>query len=151
MLYVLFGIGIILIICGVLLTTDTEAEYTFIALGISISVIILISWLIVIGCYNSTKTTADRQIVVLEERNELVVKQIEPLVDKYLEYEGNTYKDLKLDANIIVSMANYPQLKGDEFVQSQIKIILDNQKQITDLKLKKAKLNAYKLWIFVGE
>ena len=104
-----------------------------------------------IGCYNSTKTTADRQIVVLEERNELVVKQIEPIVDKYLEYEGNTYKELKLDANIIVSMANYPQLKGDEFVQSQIKIILDNQKQITDLKLKKAKLNAYKLWIFVGE
>ena len=113
--------------------------------------IFFVVWLIVIGCYNSTKTTADRQIVVLEERNELVVKQIEPLVDKYLEYEGNTYKELKLDVNIIVSMANYPQLKGDEFVQSQIKIILDNQKQITDLKLKKAKLNAYKLWIFIGE
>lgn len=151
MLYVLFGIGIILIVCGALFTTDSNAKFTFRFLGIAISVIILISWLIVIGCYNSTKTTADRQIVVLEERNELVVKQIEPLVDKYLDYEGNTYKDLKLDANIIVSMANYPQLKGDEFVQSQIKIILDNQKQITDLKLKKAKLNAYKLWIFIGE
>ena len=63
----------------------------------------------------------------------------------------NIYKDLKLEANVIVSMANYPQLKGDEFVQSQIKIILDNQKEITNLKLSKAKLNAYKMWIFVGE
>ena len=87
----------------------------------------------------------------MEERNELVIRQIEPLVDKYLDYEGSTYKDLKLEANTIVSMANYPQLKGDEFVQSQIKIILDNQKEITNLKLSKAKLNAYKMWIFMGE
>lgn len=146
MLYVLFGISILLIILDVFLNTEVLT-----AIGGVFAGIFFIVWLIVIGCYNSTKTTADRQIVVLEERNELVVKQIEPLVDKYLEYEGNTYKELKLDVNIIVSMANYPQLKGDEFVQSQIKIILDNQKQITDLKLKKAKLNAYKLWIFIGE
>ena len=146
MLYVLFGISILLIILDVFLDTEVLNVIGGVFAGI-----FFIVWLIVIGCYNSTKTTADRQIVVLEERNELVVKQIEPIVDKYLEYEGNTYKELKLDANIIVSMANYPQLKGDEFVQSQIKIILDNQKQITDLKLKKAKLNAYKLWIFVGE
>ena len=145
------GIFVLIFVIGIItLWSDNDGE-SLIAIGGTGSVIFLIVWLITIGCYNSTKSTADKQIVVLEERNELVIKQIEPLVDKYLDYEGSTYKDLKLEANVIVSMANYPQLKGDEFVQSQIKIILDNQKEITNLKLSKAKLNAYKMWIFVGE
>lgn len=145
MLYVFFGISILVFIIGIILDND------FWIGGLGFAIIFFIAWLIVIGCYNSTKTTADKKIAVLEERNELVIEQIEPLVDKYLNYEGNTYKDLKLNANIIVSMANYPQLKGDEFIQSQIKIIIENQKQITELKLDKAILNSYKLWIFMGE
>ena len=145
MLYVFFGISILVFIIGIIFDKD------FCIGGLGFAIIFFIAWLIVIGCYNSTKTTADKKIAVLEERNELVIEQIEPLVDKYLNYEGNTYKDLKLNANIIVSMANYPQLKGDEFIQSQIKIIIENQKQITELKLDKAILNSYKLWIFMGE
>ena len=70
---------------------------------------------------------------------------------KYLNYEKETYSTLKVDSNTLVAMSMYPELKGDEFVQSQIKIIMENQKKITDLRLRKAKLNAYKLWIFVGE
>ena len=154
MLYILMGIFVLIFVLGLIVNHNGgSADDGVILLGVGGmgTVIFLIAWLITIGCYNSTKSTADKQIAVLEERNELIIKQIEPLVDKYLNYEGSTYKDLKLEANIIVSMANYPQLKGDEFVQSQIKIILDNQKEITNLKLSKAKLNAYKMWIFVGE
>lgn len=151
MLYILMGIFVLIFIVGIITICNGNCGESLIAIGCTGSVIFLIAWLITIGCYNSTKSTADKQILVLEERNELVIKQIEPLVDKYLDYEGETYKDLKLNVNVIVSMANYPQLKGDEFVQSQIKIILDNQKEITNLKLSKAKLNAYKFWIFVGE
>lgn len=153
MLYILMGIFVLIFVIGIIMDcTNAYSEgSTLIAIGTTLSVIFLIAWMITISCYNSTKSTADKQIAVLEERNELVIKQIEPLVDKYLNYEGSTYKDLKLEANIIVSMANYPQLKGDEFIQSQIKIILDNQKEITNLQLSKAKLNAYKMWIFVGE
>ena len=99
---------------------------------------------------NSIKSTADSQIAVLEEKNELVLKQIEPLVNKYLAYEGEVYKNLKLDANMIISTACYPQLKADEFVRSQITIFLHNQEEITGLKLKKARLDAYKFWIYKG-
>lgn len=151
MLYILMGIFVLIFVIGIIALCSGNDSESLIAIGCTGSVIFLIAWMIAIGCYNSTKSTADKQIAVLEERNELVIKQIEPLVDKYLDYEGETYKDLKLEANVIVSMANYPQLKGDEFVQSQIKIILDNQKEITNLKLSKAKLNSYKMWIFVGE
>ena len=152
MIYILMGIFVLIFVIGIIITVCYGDDGgSLIAIGCTGSVIFLISWMITIGNYNSIKSTADKQIAVLEERNELIIKQIEPLVDKYLDYEGSTYKDLKLEANVIVSMANYPQLKGDEFVQSQIKIILDNQKEITNLKLSKAKLNAYKMWIFVGE
>lgn len=154
MLYILIGIFVLIFVIGLIANHDgNSSDDVVILLGVGGmgTVVFLIAWMITIGCCNSTKSTADKQIAVLEERNELVIRQIEPLVDKYLDYEGSTYKDLKLEANIIVSMANYPQLKGDEFVQSQIKIILDNQKEITNLKLSKAKLNAYKMWIFVGE
>ena len=151
MLYILLGIFVLIFVIGIIEICGGNNGESLITIGGTLSVIFLIAWLITIGCYNSTKSTADKQIVVLEERNELVIKQIEPIVDKYLNYEGSTYKDLKLEANVIVSMANYPQLKGDEFIQSQIQIILDNQKEITNLKLSKAKLNAYKMWIFVGE
>ena len=151
MLYIFMGIFVLIFVIGIITLCSGNDGESLIAIGGTGSIMFLIVWMITIGCYNSTKSTADKQIAVLEERNELVIKQIEPLVDKYLDYEGSTYKDLKLEANVIVSMANYPQLKGDEFVQSQIKIILDNQKEITNLKLSKAKLNAYRMWIFVGE
>ena len=42
------------------------------------------------------------------------------------------------------------ELKGDEFVKSQMLIITENQKKITELKLKKAGLDSFKVWLFMG-
>ena len=100
------------------------------------------------SCYNETKVTVDKQIGVLEERNELVLKQIEPLVDKYLNYETETLSKFKVDVNNLVALSMFPELKGNEFIKSQIDIVIKNQKEITKLKLQKASLNAYKLWLF---
>ena len=120
-------------------------------IGIVMSVFLIMTIIIVFACYNDTKATADRQIAVLEQRNEEVVAQIEPLIKQYLEYEANTFKNLKPKADKIIALAQYPNLKGNEFIQTQIKVILENQEKITRLKLDKAGLNAYKLWIFIGE
>ena len=146
MLYASIIVGLIFILIGYVIHNDC-VKYSSLILVF----VFTLSFFLVICEYNSTKSTVDKQIEVLEERNELVIKQIEPLVDKYLNYENDTYKGLKLDANMIVSLANYPQLKGNEFVESQIQIILKNQEEITKLKLDKVKLNSYKLWIFMGE
>jgi hypothetical protein len=116
-----------------------------------IGALFLVALVSCLGCYNSTKATVDKRIVVLEQRNNEVIAQIEPLVKQYLEYESNTFKDLKPSADKIIAIAQYPNLKGNEFVQTQIKTILENQEKITDLKLDKAGLNAYKIWIFMGE
>ena len=153
MIYIILGVCVILLILGfILIILDYDGVgFSFIYVGGIIGAIFAIVLLITLGCYNSTKSTADSQIKVYEEQNNIIMAQIEPLVEKYLNYEKETYSTLKVDSNTLVAMSMYPELKGDEFVQSQIKIIMENQKKITDLRLSKAKLNAYKLWIFMGE
>lgn len=153
MIYIILGVCVILLILGFILTSSNydDMAVPFICVGETIGAIFAIVLLITLGCYNSTKSTADSQIKVYEEQNDTIMAQIEPLVEKYLNYEKETYSTLKVDSNTLVAMSMYPELKGNEFVQSQIKIIMENQKKITDLRLSKAKLNAYKLWIFMGE
>ena len=93
--------------------------------------------------------TAISIVKVLTEQNELVLTQIEPLVQQALNYESNTYKEFKLTPENIVAFGNmYPQLQANSFIQSQINIIVENQKEIKDLKLEIASLNAYRLWLF---
>jgi hypothetical protein len=99
--------------------------------------------------YNSIKSTANAQMEVLNSQNEIVLAQIEPLVQQALNYESNTYKEFKLTPENIVAFGNmYPQLQANSFIQSQINIIVENQKEIKDLKLNIASLNAYRLWLF---
>lgn len=146
MLFVLLGIFIVVAIIGTVIYDDALIALGWVA-GVILSIVIVICF----ACYNDTKATADKQIAVLDQRNDEVIAQIEPLVKQYLEYETNTFKDLKPSADKIIAIAQYPNLKGNEFIQTQIKVILDNQEKITRLKLDKASLNAYKLWIFIGE
>jgi len=113
-------------------------------------VIITIGILIGVGTsYNNVKSTAASKLEVLNEQNEIVLKQIEPLVQQAMNYETSTYKEFKLTLENIVAFGNmYPQLQANSFIQSQINIIVENQKEIKDLKLKIASLNAYRLWLF---
>lgn len=146
MLWILLGILILAIIISFIVDNEC-ASVAFIIIG----TFVLIALVIVLGCYNDTKATADKKIAVLEQRNNEVIAQIEPLVKQYLEYESNIFNDLKPSADKIIAIAQYPNLKGNEFVQTQIKTIIENQEKITDLKLEKVGLNAYKLWLFMGE
>lgn len=115
------------------------------------SAIFLAITLIVLTYYNEIKSTCDKEIAVLEERNELVLKQIEPIINRYLLYESETLEKVKISSENIIALSMYPELKGNEFLKSQIDIVVKNQDGITNLKLRKARLNVFKLWIFMGE
>lgn len=151
MLFIFCGLFFVLMIgC----TIFHDGNDNIITLGI-ISTLLFICVFIVVLCtlfdYNEIKSTVDKQVLILEEKNELVLKQIEPLVEKYLIYENETLSKFKVDANILVALSMFPELKGNEFIKSQIDIVIKNQDEITKLKLEKAKLNSYKLWLFMGE
>ena len=154
MIYIVLIICVILIILGAILLNNTDYEIgggALVIVGGIVGSIFLIALFACLISYNATKSTADSQIKVYEEQNEIVLSQIEPLVEKYLNYEKDTYSSLKVDLNTLVAMSMYPELKGDEFIQSQIKIIMDNQSKITELKLSKARLNIFHFWLLTGE
>jgi hypothetical protein len=144
MLYILLAVGLILIIFGI-----TKYEDVLQVIGAVIFVIIFFITAIVIGVYNFDKSTINNRLSILEEQNQIVLSQIEPLVQQALDYESNTYKDFKLDANKIVAFSQmYPDLKANSFLNKQIDIILANQAEIKKLKLDKASLNAYHFWLW---
>jgi hypothetical protein len=145
----LFILTIILFIIGFIscLSYDEEVGIGF----YGFSAILFVITLIVLACYNETKSTCDKRIAVLEERNEVVLKQVEPIVNKYLLYESETLEKVKVNSENVIALSMYPELKGNEFLKSQIDIVMKNQDEITKLKLSKAELNMFKLWIFMGE
>lgn len=154
MLFILLGVFIFLFIFAVIMENKGNGDdYLMISIiGISSIgfLITLVVILFLLGSYNLTKTSADEEIAIRDEQNALILSQIEPLVEKYLQYEKSTYEKLRLTPQTIVALSAYPELKGNEFIQSQMKIIIDNQRIITSLKIKKTRLNSYKLWIFMG-
>lgn len=153
MLYILLFIFICVIIYGVIhdrcIDHYSEVADMFVVVGKVMSIDILLVIIGVWAKYNSIESTANAQLEVLNEQNEIVLAQIEPLVQQALNYESNTYKEFKLTPENIVAFGNmYPQLQANSFIQSQINIIVENQKEIKDLKLRIASLNAYRLWLF---
>lgn len=143
MLYILLFIFILILVISIDLDNDVAMPaFFFMCIAIAILVGVGVS-------YNNVKSTAASKLEVLNEQNEIVLKQIEPLVQQALNYESNTYKESKLTSeNIVAFSSMYPQLQANSFIQSQINIIIGNQKEIKDLKLKIASLNAYRLWLF---
>lgn len=144
MLYILLVIGIVLFIIG-----TCSDNVPVLRMGFIIGCVSLLCTLLAAAEYNKAITTADARQLVLEEQNQIVLSQIEPLVQQALEYESNTYKEFKLDvAKVIAFTQLYPDLKANSFLNKQIDIILANQQEIKQLKLDKATLNAYHFWLW---
>ena len=143
MLYIILFIFILTFIITIIRDND-------VAMPVFFFTVVTIGILIGVGVsYNNVKSTAASKLEVLNEQNEIVLKQLEPLVQQALNYESNTYKEFKLTPENIVAFGNmYPQLQANSFIQSQINVIVENQKEIKDLKLEIASLNAYRLWLF---
>ena len=144
MLYILLFIFILILIISIF--NDRDVTVIPALFFTCITTVVLIG----VGVsYNNVKSTATSKLEVLNEQNEIVLSQIEPLVQQALNYESNTYKEFKLTPENIVAFGNmYPQLQANALIQSQINIIVENQKEIKDLKLRIASLNAYHLWLF---
>lgn len=153
MLYILLFIFICVIVYGIIhdycIDHYSEVSDICVVAGKILSIAILFVIMGVWAKYNSIKSTATAQLEVLNQQNEIVLAQIEPLVQQAMNYESNTYKEFKLTPENVIAFGNmYPQLQANSFIQSQINIIVENQKEIKDLKLRIASLNAYRLWLF---
>lgn len=153
MIYLFMLIGIVLMIVGIIQYIKSDNRYNddgcgFIAGGAVILTVAVIAFLITLCNYNNIASTASYKLEVLEEQNEEILIQVEPVVKEALKYESTTYSNLKIDADRLIAVGQmYPDLKNNTFIQTQLNVIISNQQEIKQLKLQKASLNAYRLWI----
>ena len=161
MFYVLFGLGIVGIIIGIrMIIKDPQTEYNDIswrgAVGVSLTAVgSIITLIMIVGIpltfseYYDVKSCIDDKIAIIEERNEEIVNATYPIIEKYIEYEGNTFKELKPTAEKLIAISAYPTLQSNVLIQEQIKVLKENNTRLTDLKLEKAELKSYWIWLFV--
>ena len=92
----------------------------------------------------------DSKIELYQNQNKDIEQKIEITVKQYMDFEKDTYKELKSDSYInLVNL--YPELKSDTLVQQQIELYTKNNETITELKQEKINETLYKWWIYFGK
>ena len=102
-----------------------------------------------LGISVSNGKAIDEKIVMYQEENSKIEKQIDTLVSNYMNYESDTYEKFKSESSItLVSM--YPELKSDKLVEEQISVYEENNKKIREFKEDKINLKVKKWWLYFG-
>ena len=92
----------------------------------------------------------DEKIAMYTEENKKIEQSIDELVSRYMEFENDTFSDLKSDSAItLVSL--YPELKSDELIKTQISTYQENNNTIKYLRAKKINLSVKKWWLYFGK
>ena len=111
--------------------------------------VISIAGCMVLGGLIANGRTIDEKIAMYTKENQKIEEQIGTLVEKYMNYESNTYIKTKGESTIsLVSL--YPDLKADELVKKQINIHTANNSKIKSLKESKLNIRNYKFWLYFG-
>lgn len=122
---------------------DNITGFYGIAFGVSLILILILSWGIING------RTLESKINMYAEENQKIEENINVLVEQYMNYESDTYGDFKNESNItLVSL--YPELKADTLVEKQIEIYTENNTKIKNLKEKKINISVYKWLLYFG-
>ena len=89
------------------------------------------------------------KIEMYSEENQNIENEMDVLVEQYMNYESDTYGELKGESSItLVSL--YPELKADSLVEKQIEVYLANNQKIKSLKEKLINISNYKWWLYFG-
>ena len=152
MLWILTGIGLILIGAGMiyLVNGNDYMGYSWIVGGVFTSLIFGIILCCVIQSRHSIIYNNSRQIEILEENNKELLAELEPVIEKYLNYESGALANLKVNSDTLIAFSVYPELKGNEFVMEHVNIIKMNNREIREKKLELASLESYRIWLFMG-
>ena len=97
--------------------------------------------------------TLSQKISMYQEENERIENQINLVVNKYQEYEKDTYEKFKDDyseMDVVALVSMYPELKSDALIQKQIDVYVKNNESIKELKGKKIDLSHYKWFLYFG-
>ena len=152
MLILLLIISIVLIVLGVIVDKkfyDEETSFVLYTIGILSFMCIGVA-ILIMGVLYVNSWQADEKITMYQDENKKIEKKIEDTVKQYMDFEKDTYKDLKSDSYMnLVSL--YPELKSDKLIKEQINTYQTNSKRIIELKEEKIHQKTYKWWLKFGK
>ena len=91
----------------------------------------------------------DEKIAMYEEENTRIEQAVSEAVSQYMEYESETFKDLKGES-VIQFVSLYPELSADVMVETQIEVYLANNETIRELKEQKISIETARWWVYFG-
>ena len=149
MLILLFIVSVAIFVLGTLFIKDWAYKtVTQMLSGICVGIVVLV--LICMTTLLVKTLTIDEMIEMYTEENKNIENQIELVVDKYMEFENDTFIGLKSES-FITLVSLYPELKSDELVKEQISLYQSNNAELKELKKQKINTKVYKWWIYFGK
>lgn len=154
MILVILAIGILLVVLGLILydKLDVGSDEVGSVFQIVGAVVIVISTIVSIVLLISVLkwVNIDKKIAIYEEENTKIEQQIADVVKQYQEYETGIFTEVTPEGSITL-VALYPELKSDTLVQSQIKVYVDNNNTIKELKSSAINASVYRWWLYFGK
>lgn len=166
MLFIFIGILsiclIATIIYGVLKYKKDNDYYYYegdnnVVLGVLIAIALVV--IIFVGLFGLSfnyvdYTTAENNIIIVEESNAELETEVAESIKQYITYEGEEFKALKPDTNnteLIAFAESYPNLQSSKLIQEQINTYKENKKKIVKLKQSQVKARqTIKFWTFIN-
>ena len=127
-------------------------EELFFGLSAIFGILSFISFvaLILLAVNLSIGKTIDDRMLMYQEQNQKIEKDISVLVENYMNYESETFKECSSDSSItLVSL--YPELKSDSLVEQQCTLYITNNEKIIELKEQQINLKIIKWWLYFGK
>ena len=155
MLTLILVIAIVLIIvCFFLYVEDVFCvDFLWCALGwiLGIGSVIL---LIVIFCLIGDVATApniDNEIAQYEEKNMVVELEIQKMVSNHFKLYSDKASEVNINSDAISLASVIPELNSNTYVQEQLNLYRENEKEITKLRDKKNLIPRYKWFLYFGK
>ena len=154
MILVILVIGILMVTLGIVLYDKLDygkdkIGKIFQIIGTVVTIISTIVTIVLLVCVLN-RVNIDKKIAIYEEENTKIEQQIADTVKQYQEYETGIFTEVAPESSITL-VALYPELKSDTLVQSQIKVYVDNNKTIRELKSSAINAPVYRWWLYFGK
>lgn len=156
MLIVLFIVFLLIMCSGIWLSMQSSRKFRsdaidfcrigFICIGIVADIILII---LIISCcfYVSKAKVIDEKIIMYQEENQLIERQVSEIVSDYKNYEEQTIDNVGKIATILI---RFPELKSNKLVSKQIDVYVKNNDKIKKLKEEKIDYQVLKWWLYFG-
>jgi hypothetical protein len=94
--------------------------------------------------------TIDEKLSMYYEENAKIEAQVDDIVERYMEYESETFEISPDDSSIVIASL-YPDLKSNTLVEYQIEVYVENNERIKELKEEQIGAGARRWWLYFGK